>query len=258
MDRHLASEFKDYFSDEARAYAAFRPRYPEGLFAWLADLAPERRLAWDAGTGSGQAAVGLAAHFERVIATDASAAQLANARPHPRVEYRRAVAGESGIAARSVDLVTVAQALHWFDRPRFYAEVRSVLVPRGVIAAWCYRLQRVDPAVDAVAEHLYRDLLGEWWTPDRRLVDEEYRTVEFPFEELTPVRFDLSAVWTLPQVLGYLGTWSAVRRCRAETGRNVVEEIGPALAAAWGDPDRPREVRWPLAMRVGRVFDSVT
>ena len=255
-DRPLRPEFKDYFSEESAAYAEYRPRYPEGLFAWLADVAPACTVAWDAGTGTGQAAVALAAHFDKVIATDASATQLENAPRHPRVEYRQAVAGHSMLAANSVDLATVAQALHWFDRGAFYVEAAKVLVSRGVLAVWCYGVHRIDPRVDEVIEYLYDDLLGAWWTADRRLVEEGYRTIEFPFQELTPPGFELTAEWDLHRLVGYISTWSALRRCRRETGRNMLEEVFPRLAEAWGDPARLRLIRWPLALRVGRVADA--
>lgn len=248
----MAQPFQDCFSEDASAYARFRPAYPAALFEWLASLTPRRELAWDVGTGSGQAAVGLAEHFRQVVATDASAAQIANARPHPGVVYRIAVAGKSGLAAATADLVTVGQALHWFDRTAFFREAAQVLAPEGAIAVWCYGLLRVFSEVDGVTEQLYADLLGEWWPPDRRLVDDGYRSIEFPFHEIPAPELIMEALWTLPQLLGYLGTWSGVRRCRAETGVDPVQRVVPRLAAAWGDPDGARWVRWPLSFRVGR------
>ncbi|HEY6066574.1 MAG TPA: class I SAM-dependent methyltransferase, partial [Thermoanaerobaculia bacterium] len=179
------SSFPDHFSGVAGAYAEHRPRYPDRLFEWVAGLAPRRELAWDCATGNGQAALGLADHFERVIATDASPAQIAAAVPHPRVEYRVAPAESSGLAAESADVVTVGQALHWFDRPAFYAEVRRVLRPGGVLAAWTYgHCLLGDPSADAAMRRFYSETVGPCWPPERALVDEGYRSIELPFEEI--------------------------------------------------------------------------
>lgn len=249
-------EFKDHFSGHAADYAAFRPRYPAELFQWAAGLPAARGLAWDCATGNGQAAVALAEHFPRVVATDASAAQIAHAEPHPRVEYRVALAeaGEaSGLPDAAVDLVTVAQALHWFDFDRFYAEVRRVLAPGGALAVWSYDLARVAPAVDALIDRLARDVVGPWWPPERRWVDERYRTLPFPFAEVAAPPCHLEERWDLPRLLAYLRTWSSVTRLRAATGRDAVAEAEGELAAAWGDPARPREIRWPLSVRAGRL-----
>jgi SAM-dependent methyltransferase len=245
-------EFKDYFSADSSAYAEFRPRYPEALFDWLSSLCPGHELAWDVGTGNGQAAIELARHFAQVIATDASPTQLAHAAPHQRILYRVAVAGEAGMEAASVDLVTVAQAVHWFDRERFWPEVRDALARDGVVAVWCYGLLRVDPAVDAVVDHLYGAILGPWWPPDRTLVVEGYRTLDFPFREIDPPPFFMEAVWTLRELAGYLYTWSAARQYQGHTGENAVALVLPQLAEAWGDPVTQRAIRWPIAVRVGR------
>lgn len=244
--------FSDHFSGGAADYARYRPRYPEGLFEWLAGLAAAHRRAWDVGTGSGQAAVVLARWFDEVIATDASPRQLAHALPHPRVLYRVAVAGQSGLAPSSVDLVTIAQALHWFDLPAFWREVREALAPNGVVAAISYERLQVTPEVDAVVERLYADVLGPWWPPERRLVEERYRTVPFPFREIEPPPFAMSASWSLDDLTGYLATWSAARRYRESTGEDPVALVRPALAQAWGDAGVSRPVRWPIILRVGR------
>ena len=242
--------YRDLFSRDPASYAEFRPRYPEELFRWLASLPARRTVAWDAGTGSGQAAAALAPWFDRVIATDASADQLSKAIAHPRVEYR--VAREaSGLEPRSVDLVTVAQALHWFDRPRFWEEVKRVLAPGGVLAVWCYELHRVTPEIDAVINRFYRDVIGEYWTPERRLVETGYRDVEFPFAELTPPPFSMTAEWMLEHELGYIGTWSAVGRAKQATGRDPVAALRPELEAVWPGEAQLR-VEWPLSVRAGR------
>ena len=206
-----APEFQDYFSSHAAAYRAFRPAYPKALFTHLASIASGRELAWDCGTGNGQAAVALAEHFDRVFATDASADQVKNAERHPRVEYAVARAEECPLPDHCADLVTVAQALHWFDFDRFYAEVRRVCRPGGVLAVWTYELHSVNPAVDAVLHRFQTEFVGPYWPPDRVWVDTHYRTIPFPFPELPAPRFEMTADWDLPRMLGYMSTWSATK-----------------------------------------------
>lgn len=241
----------DHFSSVAGGYARFRPIYPPQLFAYLAALTPHRRLAWDCATGNGQAAVGLAAHFQRVVGTDLSDSQIGHAASHPRVAYHVAPAEGSGLAAASVDLVTVAQGLHWLDLPRFYAETSRVLAPGGAVAAWCYNLLDVDPRVNAVVGRYYSDVVGRFWPPERRLLEAGYRTVPFPFREAEPPALDMRSRWRLEQLLGYLGTWSATTRYRAARRQDPLELVADDLAAAWGDPGAVKEVRWPLHLRVG-------
>ena len=246
--------FADHFSQVAGAYAARRPGYPAELFAWLAGLVTRRALAWDCATGSGQAAVGLAAHFARVIATDASAAQLAAAAAHPGVAYRAAPAERSGLETGTVDLVTVAQAIHWFDLPAFYAEVRRVLTPAGVIAAWTYRGAGLDDAaLTGAVERFMLETVGPYWPSVRGLVNSGYQTLPFPFDEIAAPPFTMTAEWTLDQLLGYLATWSAVSRYREAQGRDPMSLIEAELLTAWGPRERRRQVRWPVLMRVGRV-----
>lgn len=244
------------FSALAASYAAYRPRYPAALFAYLADIVPGHERAWDCATGSGQAALGLAAHFGAVLATDLSAAQLAHAAPHPRVHYCAVPAEASGLAAHSVDLVTVAQAIHWFDLPAFYQEVARVLRPGGVLAAWCYHAAQISPALDEIVRHYYKGVLGPYWLPGVRLVEEHYRTLPFPFDELEPPSFHGEAEWGLDELIGYLSSWSAGLAYRRARGEEPLETIRPALTAAWGSPAR-RGVRWPLHLRVGRVTESI-
>ena len=227
---------------------------PSGLFAWLASIAPGRALAWDCAAGSGQASRDLAAHFEQVIATDASAAQIAAAIPHPRVEYRVAPAEDSGLPEAAVDLITVAQALHWFDLDRFYAEARRVLKPGGVLTVWTYGVLAVaGEAVDARVQTFYREAVGPYWPPERRHVESGYRTLPFPFAELEAPEFHMEASWTLSELLGYFRSWSATSRYLAERGHDPVVALAAELAPLWGSPQHRRRVMWPLAVRVGRV-----
>jgi SAM-dependent methyltransferase len=244
--------FKDHFSVAAHEYDRYRPGYPGALIDFLADLAPGTALAWDCATGTGQAAVALAARFSRVIATDASEAQLVHAVAHPRVEYALACAEDCGLEGGTADLVTVAQALHWLDLERFYAEVRRVARPGAVFAAWTYSLADADPAIDPLVEAFYREM-EPWWPPERSHVEDGYRCLPFPFQPLAAPGFEIREAWPLARLLGYFSTWSAVNRCRADTGRDPVIVLGERLARAWGEPSQPRPVRWPLHLRVGRV-----
>ncbi|HEY6838837.1 MAG TPA: class I SAM-dependent methyltransferase [Geobacteraceae bacterium] len=245
--------FKDHFSGNAAAYTQFRPSYPQGLFDWLASVSPGRELAWDCGCGNGQAALGLAPHFRRIIATDASRQQIDHAMPHERVEYRVAPAEASGIEPASVDLIVIAQALHWFDFERFYREVRRVARPQAVIAAITYGELRGGGALDEVIDHFYTEIVGPYWPRERRYVDEGYQTISFPFSELSPPAFEMAAEWTLDHLVGYLGTWSAVKEDTRVHGRNPLEVVGAKLVAAWGEPSRTKKITWPLHLRVGRV-----
>lgn len=247
------TDFKDHFSSLAEAYSRHRPRYPTEMFAYLAEQAPARELAWDCATGSGQAAAGLAEHFLRVVATDASGEQLRHAAPHPRVEYRAAPAEHCGLPEASADLVTVAQALHWFDFEAFFPEVRRVLRPGGRIAAWTYGLMRIDAPVDAVIDRLYWNDVGAFWPPERSFIEHDYRTIPFPFEEQSAPLFSMQAEWRLADLIGYLGTWSAVQRFKEAREQDPVAHAAPALGEAWGDPERVKPVLWTLPMRMGRV-----
>lgn len=250
----MTDVFADHFTSVAADYANFRPTYPAALFAWLAAIAPGRALAWDCAAGSGQASRGLAAHFERVIATDASTAQIAAAVSHPRVEYRVAPAEASGLPDGAVDLVTVAQALHWFDLDRFYAEARRVLKPDGVLAVWTYGVLSVaGEAVDARARAFYRETVGPYWPPERRHVESGYRTLPFPFAELETPAFRMEASWSLPELLGYFRSWSATARYLTERGHDPVEALAAELAPLWGASSDHRTITWPLALRVGRA-----
>jgi SAM-dependent methyltransferase len=244
---------EDHFSRLAPAYAACRPGYPDALFDYLSGLVSRHDLAWDCAAGSGQAAIPLARRFDRVIATDLSAGMLDQAPRHPAVVYRVAPAEASGLGNATADLVTVAQALHWLNAETFYAEVDRVLVPGGVLAAWTYGPQHLDePALDSVLRHFYADIVGPYWAPERRHVESGYRTLLFPFPELEAPVLAMQEVWSLAQLLGYIGTWSATQRFSEAVGNNPVPQLGRELARHWGDPSATRCIRWPLSLRVGR------
>jgi SAM-dependent methyltransferase len=220
------------------------------MFEYLGSLAPSRQLAWDCGTGNRQAAIGLASVFDRIIATDASEKQISNAQAHERVKYRVAPAEDSGIESGTVDLITVTQALHWFDLDRFYAEARRVLKSAGVLAASAYNLLQIEPLIDEVVNRYYHDVVGPFWAPERKLV-ENFAEIPFPFREIDPPRFEVTTQWNLDRLIGYLRTWSSSQRFIEATGGDPVEQIIDELRAAWGNPEQTREVIWPLTLRVG-------
>ena len=244
---------KDHFSKQSADYAKYRPRPPADLLQYLAGLAPARKLAWDCGTGNGQTAVALADYFERVIATDISEKQLANAFPHPKIDYRLAAAENSGLESGTIDLLTVSQAVHWFDFDRFYAEARRVLKPGGIIAVWTYTGPvDVTPEVDAIVDEFYHDIVGAYWPPERKLVEEEYRTIPFPFPEIQAPKFSLETRWSFGDFVGYLETWSSTQGYKNAKGADPVELIRDRLLAAWENPDGKKRVRWPFHLRVGK------
>jgi SAM-dependent methyltransferase len=237
---------------QAGDYARYRPLYPPELFEYLASVAPGRRLAWDCGTGNGQAALELARYFDRVVATDASAEQLARALPHERIEYRVERAEDIKLAPGSADLVTVAIAVHWFNLERFYSAVRRVLASQGVLAVWTYHLPQINPAVDPIIARYYGKVLAGYWPDAIQYIEQRYRTLPFPFDELEPPEMVMQADWTLDHLAGFLSSWSATQRYQAEHGEHPLKLLWPELEKAWGVPGQPRRVRWPLYMRIGR------
>lgn len=247
--------FRDHFATVASHYAAHRPTYPGALFDWLAGQAVAHDMAWDCATGTGQAAVELAERFARVVATDASSAQIEAATPHPNVTYRVAPADASGLPGRSVDLVTVAQALHWFDLDRFYGEVRRVLKPGGLLAVWTYGVFQLEGAgmarVQSLLDRFYYETVGPYWPAERRHVENGYAELAFPFQELAVPRCVMSVDWSLEDLAGYLRSWSATSRYCNANGTDPVAELAAALAPLWGEGCQ--RVVWPVSIKAGRL-----
>lgn len=243
--------FSDHFSGHSGSYAEFRPTYPDTLFSFLADCCGKHQLAWDCATGNGQAARKLTPYFEQVIATDASAAQIDAAESNPKIRFRIARAEESGLEDNSTDLITVAQAVHWFDITRFFDEAQRVLAPGGVVAIWSYERCSVEPDCDALINELYVDIVDAYWPPERKLVEEGYRSIELPMPAITPPEFVMKIEWTIDEMLGYLRTWSASQRYLMATGSDPVALIEERLQDAWGVGGR--EVSWPLNLKIGRA-----
>jgi SAM-dependent methyltransferase len=244
--------FKDHFSLQSAAYSRHRPGYPAELIEWVAAQAPDRALAVDCATGNGQAAVALAEHFTRVVALDGSLSQLSRAVACPRVAYVAATAERLPLGERSVSLVAAAQAAHWFDFERFHAECRRVLVPGGAVALWTYEKVRGDAGVDALIDHFYTEVVGQDWPPERRYVEEGYRTLPFPWREVESPSFALETDWDLGQVMGYLESWSSVQRHRDRVGRDPLPSLRARLLPAWPEHER-RRLRWPIHLRLGHA-----
>ncbi len=242
--------FADHFSTHAGAYSAARPQYPPALFAALAGVSRQRECAWDCATGSGQAAVALTKHFDRVIATDASASQLHHATRHRRVDYLVGVAERPSLAPNSVDLVTVAQALHWFDIETFFVACRRVLRPGGVLAYWCYGDAHITSDCNRIMREFFASLEA-YWPPETAIVEARYASVTAPFPRESVGEFTMEAEWTVEEMLAYMSTWSACQRNRREIGADPLLRCADALRDAWGGGRRT--VRWPLYLTVARA-----
>lgn len=247
-----AKSFSDHFSTQSKTYAEFRPEYPPAVFAWLNGLCKAHDLCWDVATGNGQAAKELARFFSRVYASDASEKQIAQSMPRENIHYAVEPAEKTSLESASVDLVTVAQAIHWFDHAKFYAEVKRVAKPGGVLAAWGYGLQAIHPAIDDIVHKYYSYIVGAYWPPERVLVEQHYKTLPFPFKEIAAPDFSIVDNYSLEQLMGYLESWSSTQRFIKERGENPMRLIAADLKKAWGNAAR-HEIRWPLFFKITRL-----
>lgn len=245
------STFNDHFGAKASAYHQYRPGYPRQLFDSLAAASQSHRLAWDCATGTGQAALPLADYYESVLATDASGKQLRGAAAGDSVYFVQAQAETPCVKPASVDLIVVAQALHWFHLPSFFAIAQSVLAPGGVFAAWTYNLMTVDEKLDPILHDFYHNTVGAYWPAQRRLVERGYEDVTVPFTHLELGEFAMRARWTLDQLCGYLSTWSAVQRYIADRKEDPLPALRAQLLQVWDDDQAVKEVSWPLSIRAG-------
>jgi ubiquinone/menaquinone biosynthesis C-methylase UbiE len=245
--------FEDHFSELAETYSKYRPNYPKNLFEYLASICNQHQQAWDCGTGNGQAAISLTEYFEKVYATDASKEQLAQAPGHhPKIIFRNEPAEKVSLADKSTDLVTVAAAVHWFNFEKFYAEVKRVLKPNGVIAVWGYHLFTISPKIDKLLIKYYREILNDYWPEQFHYVDTRYTDLPFPFDELSTPNFEMITEWNLDQVAGFLSSWSGTKIYQQKVGRHPLNEIWDDLLTAWGDEQLSRTAHWPLYIRIGK------
>ncbi|WP_313338968.1 class I SAM-dependent methyltransferase [Stutzerimonas nitrititolerans] len=247
------AELKNWFDQGGQTYARFRPEYPPALAAYLASLAPDTALAVDVGCGNGQLSKLLAAHFEAVIGFDPSEDQIAHAAPQENVVYGCAPAEELPLPSRSASLITAAQAAHWFDLPRFYAEVRRVAAPDAILALVSYGVLRLGGELGARFEQFYWHEIGPYWPAERKLVDSGYSTIDFPFTELQGPPIAIELEWRLEEFLGYISTWSAVRSARAAGREDLLHRFAADIAEPWGDPTTRHSITWPINMRIGRL-----
>lgn len=245
-------EFKDHFSVQSDTYAKSRPHYPDELFQFLSSIVHARNLAWDCATGNGQAAVSLAKYFERVIATDGSEQQLKNAVPNEKITYYKALADDSGIETGTVDIVTIAAALHWMDFDKFYKEVKRVLKTGGIFAGWTYCDCHISDAIDPIIQHFSRVTMARYWPPERVYVSNYYKDIPLPFETIEAPSFKASVSANFDFLIGYLNSWSSTQNYITKKGENPVNLIRKSLENAWGDIAEKMLITWDIALKVGR------
>lgn len=243
--------FKDHFSLVSDGYAKYRPTYPVELFEFLSSVTLHHGSAWDCATGNGQVAVALTDYYSDVVASDASQSQIDAAIAHPQVSYRVARAEASGLADNSQDLITVGQALHWFDEEAFMTEAGRVLKADGILAVWFYEICSVSAECDAIVNTLYRDIVGEYWPPERVTIERGYADVSMPGAAIPVPPLEMSLNWDAADMLGFLRTWSACKRYESEKGSDPVVLVEALLAEAWGS--ERRRVTWPLQMKASRL-----
>ncbi len=244
---------RNWFQQGGRAYARFRPEYPPQLAAFLASIAPDKRMAVDVGCGNGQLTKLLVPHFDAVVGVDPSADQIANTIPNEHITYQCAPAEQLPLADGSASLITAAQAAHWFDLPSFYQEVRRIAMPGSVLALISYGVLNFEPSLNDRFQRFYWDEIGPYWPPERKLVDTGYATIDFPFQELVAPPFEIQLDWQLSEFLGYLFTWSAVRNAKEVGHQEVVFDFANDISSAWGDENIRRTIVWPINMRIGRL-----
>lgn len=247
------STFKDHFSTQSSAYSKYRPDYPLELYDFILAEVKERKTAWDCGTGNGQAAIILSDYFEKIYATDPSAEQIKNATQQTNIEYRVASAEDSTLPANSIDLITVAQALHWFDFNNFYSEVRRVAKPSALLAVWSYEKCLIDNETDKVFLHFYEGILAGYWATERKHVEQAYRSIPFPFSQVKEKVFYMKKQWNLQDFMGYLSTWSAVQKYIKINSTNPLELVEDDFIKAWGNPAAVKAISFPVTLKIGRV-----
>lgn len=243
---------KDLFSQQSEEYAKYRPVYPQSLYQAIYSHVVRFDRAWDCATGNGQAAVELVKKFKHVDATDLSANQIKYAKRHSNITYEVCQAEKTSFPSNSFDLVTVAQALHWFDFEQFYPELKRVLRDDGLFAAWTYDLCEINPQVDLVLDWLYNDILRDYWDSRRRLIDEKYETLPFPLNRISTAPLKMQSQWTFDHFIHYLETWSAVQSYKEHEGSTPLELVVKDIKAAWGGPKQIQTVTWPIYLLLGR------
>ncbi|MDD5759861.1 MAG: class I SAM-dependent methyltransferase [Desulfobulbaceae bacterium] len=246
----MSLEFKDHFSINSENYKKYRPEYPAALFAYLASISPAKEIAWDCGTGSGQTAKGLINFFKRVVASDPSRPQIENAKEIVGIKYLVATAENSSLENENIDLITVSQALHWFRIGHFFKESERVLKPNGILAVWSYNLLSVTPSIDKIISHFYSKTLGDYWPKERRLVENGYNEIVFPFMEVIPPNFEMKAEWNLHELIGYISTWSAVKEFQSANNASPIGSLYEEACQYWCEPSKKMTINWPLTLKI--------
>jgi SAM-dependent methyltransferase len=241
------------YSSYAKQYAQSRPRYPEELFTYLASLVTQHDVAWDCATGNGQAAISLTNRFKKIIATDISSEQIKNAIKHKQIEYKVCEAENSFLDGRSINLVTVASALHWLNLDSFYNEVKRVLKAGGVLAVWTYHIGYIEPPFDQLFFHFYKDVLSEYFVKGAKLVDDKYSEIKLPGTPIDGKEYFMSANWNPNNMLSFIGSWSGTQQYMKIKGKNPVDLISAELKQIWGNPEKIHTLHWPLFIRISRL-----
>lgn len=252
----MVIQIKDYFSKQAGDYARYRPHYPKALFEYLATLVPDCKAAWDCATGNGQVALALTPHFQEIYATDVSKEQISHAFHHDKIKYSVSVAEKVELANKSIDLITVAEAAHWFNLEKFYQQVQRVSKPGGIMAIWGYWYFNFLPEeelLNQMCSDFFTTVLDQYWAEEINLLIQKYQTIPFPFAELNTPIFTMETQWNMKEFLGYLNSWSAIQKIIAVKSQKPILEFSNRLVEAWGDPQRKILFQWPLHMRVGRI-----
>lgn len=246
----------DHFSTKSKEYSFSRPHYPESLFEYLSKVTPNRDVVWDCATGNGQAAIGLSKYFNKVIASDMSKNQIENGFERDNIFYDVFPAESANLPDDSIDLITVAQAVHWFNFERFYDEVRRVSKKTGaIIAIWSYGMHKINPEIDKISDRLTvgGDILGNYWPKETEFVKDDYETIPFPFEEFRSPKFEMIVEWNLRDLLSYMETWSAVKKFQLQEHSNPLNLIRKDLGDLWGQEEQKRIVKWDLNIRIGNI-----
>ncbi len=243
---------KDNFSKQSSLYAKYRPDYPAELFEYIISFVKSRNVAWDCGTGNGQSAVQLSKYFKKIIATDISEKQLQSAEKAENIFYSVQPAEQTNIENNSVDLITVAQAIHWFDFDKFYTEVKRVAAQNAFIAVWCYDLLKINKEVDEVINHYHFNTLEQYWDPERKYVDEVYRNIPFPFKKISTPSFIIEKYWTIEDLEGYLNTWSALQKYIAVNNHNPVPAVIEKIKPYWGN-ELQQKIIFPIHLLLAEI-----
>jgi hypothetical protein len=243
---------KDNFSAQAVLYAQYRPAYPPELFKYISNFVANKNTTWDCGTGNGQSAIALSKYFKKVIATDISSKQIEQAEKVSNIFYSVQPSGHTNIESNSVNLITVAQAIHWFNFENFYAEVKRVATRSAFIAVWTYSFLQIDEAIDQIIRNYHFNFLGNYWDAERKYVDDEYKNIPFPFERINTPQFFIEKQWSLMELEGYLNTWSVLQKYIAANASNPVPDLINSIKPLWGTETK-RKIIFPVHLLLGAI-----